>query len=232
MLVWSVIQAWSVHLRRLVLFAFSVSPHFSSLPFSPLHPSLSFSLAVHLLGEQTGYLFCSISCSPDFCEYILVVFTGACWEFGYVLLGFFFSFWVLLSFDFFFFFWSGKLSRTSFWRTELVLCVTCGSQTCCVSWHGLKCFQINCRSVQHHKVPHKNQGFCFSSFSSVRRCRCPGLLWRCPKCSDERWRHPPGRVSELPQTPSSPLEAFWEGWQGVRALPRHSSSRFCLHGLP
>ena len=142
-----------------------------------------------------------------------------------------FEFYLVLIF-FFFFFWSGKLSRTSFWRTELVLCVTCGSQTCCVSWHGLKCFQINCRSVQHHKVPHKNQGFCFSSFSSVRRCRCPGLLWRCPKCSDERWRHPPGRVSELPQTPSSPLEAFWEGWQGVRALPRHSSSRFCLHGLP
>ena len=80
----------SAFVISLFCFVFSMSLHFS-FPSLPFHPSHSFPLRFTCWGK-TGYLFCSISHSLDICDYILVVFTGVCWEFGYVLLVFSFCF--------------------------------------------------------------------------------------------------------------------------------------------
>lgn len=83
------------YLCDFLFFVFSMSFHFR-FPFFPtlLTP---LSLAIYLL-KKPGYLFCSVSCCLDFCDYIPVVLTGVCWGFGYILLGFLFPFEFCLTF--------------------------------------------------------------------------------------------------------------------------------------
>lgn len=164
----------SAFVISLFCFVFSMSLHFS-FPSLLLHPSHSFPLRFTCWGK-TGYLFCSISHSLDICDYILVVFTGVCWEFGYVLLFFSFCFEFHLVFFFFFWYWSRELSWIFFWRTEPVPCVTCGSQTCCVSWRGLKYFQINCHQLSIVKFPIKVKA---SVFLLCLQSEDPGILGFC-----------------------------------------------------